>query len=502
MMKIIIILILSIFLEGCNNLLINQDIIQYSPQNIEDNQHKIYNIPMLSESELNKLATNDGIINYKYARQYAYTEFISNIELFYPQYKEVVYNSIKSNLPPYITFTNRPAVVFNYDENPKFYEFGILCENNLIGTVVVSASPNEKETIIERVYTEPMEYNSNLFLYKRYLGKYPNVYYGYSSDNLFLNISTDSNDIKLIPISQKEWLIDEENILNYYPEEELDSINEELIRSSNITIYQHINNLIDSQAVANTWWVNINNPNTYFLGTDSITNQFYLSKPQREKILNEFENNDLTNTIFLEEYQNDKILNTIWSGACGPTIMSWLYRGKFNSYHGFYIPLKGDYHPKIKKIVSKYSTYNYYRDPAYKNNEVYPISMKLDSGLYYQWYKRTLWAFGEKALYELGMSRGLREATDEQYDIKSLIEKKSIKWMKEQKEPIIIVTSTKAGPHYIAAIGLGYTIKKNKKEKCYFYIFDNGYFTKNNNFTPCWIKSSAGILYYGWNKKH
>lgn len=51
-MKIIIILILSIFLEGCNNLLINQDIIQYSPQNIEDNQHKIYNIPMLSESEL------------------------------------------------------------------------------------------------------------------------------------------------------------------------------------------------------------------------------------------------------------------------------------------------------------------------------------------------------------------------------------------------------------------------------------------------------------------
>ena len=70
---------------------------------------------MLSESELNSLSTNDGIVNYKYARQYAYTEFISNIELFYPQYEDDIINSLKSNSDPYITFTNRPAVVFDYN---------------------------------------------------------------------------------------------------------------------------------------------------------------------------------------------------------------------------------------------------------------------------------------------------------------------------------------------------------------------------------------------------
>ncbi len=502
MKYIIVTIIFSIILFGCSEQIKNQEIIQYSLQNTGDYQHKIYNIPMLSESELNSLSTNDGIVNYKYARQYAYTEFISNIELFYPQYEDDIINSLKSNSDPYITFTNRPAVVFDYNNNPKYYEFGILREETLIGTIVVSASPNEKEVIIERVYTQPLEYNSELFTYKRYIGKYPNVYYGYSADNLFENISLDSNNVKLIQISKAEWLINEENILNYYPQEELDSINEELIETSNISISQHINNLIDSQNIAKQWWLNVSNPNTYFLGTDSISNQFYLSNPQKEKILNEIENNEITNTLYLNEYQNNKILNTIWSGACGPTIMSWLYRGKFVSYHGFYIPLQGEYHPKTNKSVSKFNTYNYYRDPAYHNNEVYPISMNLDSGLYYQWYKRTLWAFGEKALYELGMSRGLREATDELYDIKSLIEKKSIKWMKEKHEPIVIVTSTKNGPHYIAAIGLGYIIKKNKKEKCYFYIFDNGYTTKSNNYKPCWIKSSAGLLYYGWNKKH
>lgn len=73
------------------------------------------------------------------------------------------------------------------------------------------------------------------------------------------------------------------------------------------------------------------------------------------------ENNEFTNTLFLNEYQNNKLLNTIWSGACGPTVMSWLYRGKFNSYHGFYIPLNGEYHPKTDNAVSKFNTYNYYR---------------------------------------------------------------------------------------------------------------------------------------------
>ena len=185
----IVTIIFCIILFGCSEQIKNQGIIQYSLQNTEDIQHKIYNIPMLSESELNSLSTNDGIVNYKYARQYAYTEFISNIELFYPQYEDDIINCLKSNSDPYITFTNRPAVVFDYNNNPKYYEFGILREETLIGTIVVSASPNEKEVIIERVYTKPLEYNSELFTYKRYIGKYPNVYYGYSADNLFENVS-------------------------------------------------------------------------------------------------------------------------------------------------------------------------------------------------------------------------------------------------------------------------------------------------------------------------
>ena len=113
--------------------------------------------------------------------------------------------------------------------------------------------------------------------------------------------------------------------LSYPPQEELDSLNDQLIQPSNISITQHINNLIDSQDIAKQWWFNINNPNTYFLGTDSITNHFYLSTLQKEKILSELENSEFTNTLFLNEYQNNKLLNTIWSGACGPTVMSWLY---------------------------------------------------------------------------------------------------------------------------------------------------------------------------------
>ena len=43
--------------------------------------------------------------------------------------------------------------------------------------------------------------------------------------------------------------------LSYYPQEELDSINEELIETSNISITQHINNLIDYMNLQNLQFI-------------------------------------------------------------------------------------------------------------------------------------------------------------------------------------------------------------------------------------------------------
>ncbi|MGM9815416.1 MAG: hypothetical protein ACI3ZX_04890 [Candidatus Aphodosoma sp.] len=77
-----VILYLIIFLVACSEQHINQEIIQYSQQNIVDNQDQIYNIPMFTDEQLNNFSTQYGVLNYKNARQFAYTEFISNLDVF------------------------------------------------------------------------------------------------------------------------------------------------------------------------------------------------------------------------------------------------------------------------------------------------------------------------------------------------------------------------------------------------------------------------------------
>lgn len=186
-----------IFLVACSEQHINQEIIQYSQQNIVDNQDQIYNIPMCTDEQLNNFSTQYGVLNYKNARQFAYTEFISNLDVFYPDYLDETISCLENGNEMPITLTNRPAVVFDYNEKPYYYEFGILYHNSLIGTLVVLASPVEPKVIIDRVYTKPLEYNSYSYIFKRYIGFYPNVYYGESANNLYELFFTDNGNIEL-----------------------------------------------------------------------------------------------------------------------------------------------------------------------------------------------------------------------------------------------------------------------------------------------------------------
>lgn len=498
-----VILYLIIFLVACSEQHINQEIIQYSQQNIVDNQDQIYNIPMFTDEQLNNFSTQYGVLNYKNARQFAYTEFISNLDVFYPDYLDETTSCLENGSEIPITLTNRPAVVFDYNEKPYYYEFGILYHNSLIGTLVVLASPVEPKVIIDRVYTKPLEYNSYSYIFKRYIGFYPNVFYGESANNLYELFFTDNGNIELSQV-QKDFsqINQDEDLCVNIPNEDLAQMNSDLNSIEGKTLLELRDENIQLKQLGEQWWSDIMNPIMYYIGADEVTPLFSVSSTQREKIIINLSENDYTDKCFLSNYNNTKLLNTVWCGACGPSIMSWLYRGKFNSYHGFKIPLNGEYHPLLGGTISLKS-YWYNRQPRFSKDEIRSRSLRFDNGLYYQWFKRTDSLPDGDAMYHLGMSRGLREATDEMYNVLFITRDKSIKWIKEKKEPVVIVCSTKAGPHYVGAIGLGYITKKNgKKGHSYFYIFDNGYVIGDNNYKPCWKKSNRGNLHYGWDKKY
>ena len=154
-----------IVLVACSEKNINQELLLYSQQNNVDNQ--VFNIPMPTETQLNEFSTQYNVLNYKNARQFAYTEFASNLDIFFPEYLNEFSLCLENGNELPITLTNRPAIVFDYNEKPYYYEFGILYHNSLIGTLVILASPIEEKVIIDRVYTEPLAYDSYSFIYNR-----------------------------------------------------------------------------------------------------------------------------------------------------------------------------------------------------------------------------------------------------------------------------------------------------------------------------------------------
>lgn len=75
-----------IVLVACSEKNINQELLLYSQQNNVDNQDQIFNIPMPTETQLNEFSTQYNVLNYKNASQFAYTEFASNLDIFFPEY--------------------------------------------------------------------------------------------------------------------------------------------------------------------------------------------------------------------------------------------------------------------------------------------------------------------------------------------------------------------------------------------------------------------------------
>ena len=496
-----------IVLVACSEKNINQELLLYSQQNNVDNQDQIFNIPMPTETQLNEFSTQYNVLNYKNARQFAYTEFASNLDIFFPEYLNEFSLCLENGNELPITLTNRPAIVFDYNEKPYYYEFGILYHNSLIGTLVILASPIEEKVIIDRVYTEPLAYDSYSFIYNRYVGQYPNVFYGNTSSTMYQKVITNNGQIELVSISDNGTFSYDE-FLESIPQDDLDSMNTDFKESYGITFNQYIDIQKDSLEISAFWWEDISNPIEFYLGfPTNISNNFDVSESQKDIISEALNDNEYTDKYFVPEYFENKLLNTLWKGACGPSIMSWLYRGKFDKYRAFYIPLFGEYHPKLIDIPYYYYgdyvidiTYSYSRSNS--RNKIRELSFYLDNGLYYQWFKRTDSLPDGDAMYHLGMSRGLREATDELYDVKFIIRDQAITLMKQQQEPIVIVCSTKAGPHYVGAIGLGYIKKKNgKKGHSYFYIVDNNYILSNNDSKPCWKKTNDFNLHYIWEKQ-
>jgi hypothetical protein len=496
-----------------------------------DGQAALFHMPLASIWELDGFATildnDEGIIPYRLARQYAFIEFMASAQTFLPDYaRQALDLSMAAGTPIPIALTNRPAIVYNYDDTPYYYEFGVIMGDQLLNTITVYAHKMTDQLI---AFVGAASYEEYDFRYKRYVGMYPSVYYAdwdmsysipvYNED--YNRFEMQGVDDFCSPLSTNPLDILADKLSNI-PQADKDLMNEDLLYAEPIEtndgeIMPPIMSLQGYEALCaikyDSSMVKLNS-RLAWLAEDTIGDGFYLSREQKDTIAAVLSNVQ-TYTYYLPEYEDCQLRFTRWKGYCGPAAMAWLYRGKWDSFGGAYLPLYGNgwYESENVKLYDYLGSYAYYSTSSAvceRYGEIcntaswVMMSMEYDNGLCGVWYEHCHYLFEGQALFEEGMREGLESATynrDNHYTINFTIVPRL--WIYNSHEPVVIEGSPQGEPHYWAAIGVTFNtgllgVPKNR----FFLVTDNGSLTQYHGYYPFWKAYNFWNLHYGWKQQN
>jgi hypothetical protein len=459
-----------------------------------------------SPIELYNVYENDpeNIIHYAVARLLAESELMAgaNMALSLEEYANGDWH-----------LTTFPKIVYDYDNTPKYYEFGYVYDNQIVATITTYAK-KEIDGAIAYIFMEPLNYDRPDLDF--YIGNYPERYYG-TEGVCYLKNYEEELTIQPTPRGTEE---DERNrMLEQMSDEDITGIYEDLNESGEdfndfIAERDEYWNLVDEFVNENLGeLLNTVDPPIY----DVNFNRFNFVNGNYDPMTEE----DLVRRILelmscvigtyepfkLPEYSNS-LQKTHWSGFCGPAACAWIYRGKYSSYNGLYLPIFGDGNQPdqyyFEDYYSNYGVYSYsgvdhsssLSGAAAKQNYI-NRSNESDNGLAACFYQETVptrwngeWQF---PLYHGGLNRGFMAATQDEYHIEFTVT--PYKWIKNKRQPIIIAINCS---HYIVAFGIASTLKSNGRIKDkYFVVTDNGFTTSSRGYKPYLRKYNSSNLHYG-----
>lgn len=523
--KLSLFLLLCVVVSSCQNELVQENRTQPRKASVID--PKICNsrnlgMPFTEPDELERLTeNNENVIDYRIARYLATIELLAGAN-----FALVVDPNAEWCLTPY------PKVVYNYDRTPKYYEYGysVLHDNgsdNAIVATIVTYAQKETAGSIAYVFPKPLSQEYGDFDY--YVGKmYPERYYGYESPEYYYDSWT--HELKSIDFEFQERGTDEDLLQFMFSDMEPSDfydMEQDLDEEEGITIDEYQN--VYRQEVYDYWQQIDEFFNEYsealYLSCEeliqfhnAIDYQNYRDQVYELEDMSAYYTNQLLEELdymlryfdnyILPEYSDPQLQVTYWSGYCGPAACSWVYRGKYDSFRGKYLPLfLGDEHDYFECDYGYlYAQYNFRgidvtglsREAA--RNKYIERSDTADYGLAACFYQESVpvwWGKWQFPLYHGGLNRGFDTATDGEYKVKFTC--CPYDWIVSKNEPVIIEINC---DHYIVAFGTGTTHKKNGKIKDkYFAIADNGYTTGAYNYHPYMRKHNGWNLHYGMKRK-
>ena len=490
--------------------------VKRTPMRVVDSLECLYGIPFASDDELLQYSyyynpecySEYGVLSYQFARDYGFAEFIGHIGT-YLYHRNNIINEYYNGLEV-LSISQKPVIVYDYDNRPFYYEFPIIYrENELVGTITVAAQPFNKE-IIHYMFPGVIKYNSHCYSYKRYVGEYPAVYYSNDDGNSFYMDKWEEEERTLQSVAN-----------DYYIADIHDAMQEKISRFNNGEV-SDINYDLQQADYLDEDDIDISSLDDYVASFEltSETQDYWTEKsssytPREDgeipDMVMEWIEESLSEVQasyqgFLPEYENHRLRLTRWKDFCGPAVMAWLYRGKHDSYNNVYLPLHEEAeliysygYPDVHTHYGPYGyDYTYYNmEPRGSDSNTYETRERYsnanDGGLYYAFFQYTDETCGQYPLLDWGLRASLPYATNGEYSIKFITA--PISWIKNKQQPVV-VEGIRGHAHYCGAIGYSYDQWWFIKYYMRLLVTDNGFFTQQHHYYPFW--SILGGLNYAW----
>ena len=313
-------IISSLFFTSCKK----QDL-EIGKTNISSNQiYTVSNVPYANDQELNAIAQNDNNVHFEIARKMA----LIDLEL-----------SIKQSMGWNGTnLSEKPVVIYDSKSEAKYYEFIVKNQNGEgLGTITTCAKKEADATVSHvlpyvRNYSSVLTKGSN---YKIISGGYPNTLYtgvlSKSGEEASVIVDPKTGNVVTDVLTEDAKGMIE--AIKSMTTEELSNMN---VSNSSILIDQVVDKDLKNKEYAEKYWTVI----------DSIKVQ--LDTMTDHEILSAISSKGMNTWTSISEYvipkyaQNNNLKATHWEGWCGPSALAIVYRGLFDSYKGFKLPINND----------------------------------------------------------------------------------------------------------------------------------------------------------------
>ncbi len=420
------------------------------------------------------------------------------------QNEQIVYHSYLQNVE--WTLTANPRVIYNYDGSVKYYEFGLVEDNQVTSTITVYAKPEAPRAIAYMFpYVLPYEHVDKDY----YVGNYPHRVF---HDGIGYRDIEDSDPINYISL----------DTLNYWSQIYAQSTSEEVAEWD---VLRQNSNTPDTQYEdeAEVYWSKVydainETANTLEIDPPCVEE----SRPPKnientyiESLKDYLGTASYCRDYTASPYRGTTLQQTRWTGACGPAALAWVYRGIYEEYPprvGDYLPLHGYGSRSYFSDGLEHGFYYYGLDtldnyPSFfyfwVKNMYINQSQDVDNGLTANFYERSLavksggvWQF---ALAPCSLDNALEDATNGELSVYSDCDAiTAAGWIHDYNLPVLILYTDLS--HYIVAYGYGaITDTYNgdiSRKNLYFLVTDNGYEIRNTDYKPHWRHYKACEYYH------